>query len=369
MAVKSVRSLDLRPPRPGFRPPNPPRLGGTVLRRLVFLPPVLGGRGGVLSSRIGRPGERKIERRNTRRHGFTLLESIIALVIAGIIAFALAMSLSVALQAQSASTRRQEDNGEVRAIFGALTRDLTAAYGSMNNPASVFIAGGGQGSQSALPNGPGLLTLTTLSHRIQADALTGNDMTAQPPAPMQPQSDCALVRYDLDTTTGRLTRMESAIPNPQAVGQTTPDPANVLSNRVLTLQIRCWDPSMQSWRDYWDFEQQNQSQSQSGSASGTSNQNSTNNQNSPTSNNGTGDSTLPSAVEVTLALRRADGTPATYTTLIPIAAPQPQPNETLSTTTGSSTTGSSPTGNTTAGNSTTGSSTPTTTTGSSGGMP
>src|SRR5581483_410100 len=127
------------------------------------------------------------QRGRKQARGFTLVEALIALVIFGLITFALSMSISVALRAQTVSTERQQDTGEVRAIFGQLNRDLNAASGSLNNPASAFIAGGSQGGRNA--TGSGLLTLTTLSHRIEADDLAGGNpvTTAAPP----PQSDCA----------------------------------------------------------------------------------------------------------------------------------------------------------------------------------
>lgn len=264
------------------------------------------------------------QRERKRARGFTLVEALIALVIFGLITFALSMSISVALRAQSVSTERQQDTGEVRAVFGQLNRDLNAAFGSLNSPASAFIAGGNQGGRNA--TGSGLLTLTTLSHRIEADDLAGGNpvTTAAPP----PQSDCALVRYDLDPATGTLARLESAVPNPQAVSQPSASPANVLSQRVLALNLRFWDTTNKTWRADWDFEQQNQPQ-----------QTAANPQTGQTDQSGaagstTGDSMLPGAVEVTLALRKSDGTPAIYTTLIPIAAPQPQPRPTTAPTNG-----------------------------------
>lgn len=270
-------------------------------------------------------------RAHRQARGFTLVEALIALVIFGLITFALSMSISVALRAQSVSTQRQQDTGEVRAIFGQLGRDLNAAFGSLNSPASVFIAGGSQDGSNA--TGSGLLTLTTLSHRIEADDLAGgiSVAAAQPP---QPQSDCALVRYDLDPATGTLARLESVVPDPQAVSQPSDSPANVLSQRVLAFNLRFWDTTNKTWRTDWDFEQQNQPQqtatnTQTGQAGQTDQ--------SGAADSATGDSLLPGAVEVTLALRKSDGTPAIYTTLIPIAAPQPQPRPTTAPTNGAAT--------------------------------
>ncbi|HZO87603.1 MAG TPA: prepilin-type N-terminal cleavage/methylation domain-containing protein [Chthonomonadaceae bacterium] len=268
----------------------------------------------------------RIRRRGKERPGFTLLEVIVALVIFGVISFATGLALSVALRAHTASTQRQEDQEEASALFATLSRDLTAAYGSLNDPDSVFIAGGGQGPRAA---GGSLLLLTTLSHRIEAEANPAGG--AQDESAALPQSDCALVRYDLDANTGTLLRVENAVPNPQVVMQATPSPTNILSRRVLALNLRFWDANARAWRSDWDFEQPNQAAGQpttQGSApSGQEDANGT----APSggtgqADSGTGDSALPGAVEVSLALRRTDGTPATYTTLIPIAAPQPMPH-------------------------------------------
>jgi prepilin-type N-terminal cleavage/methylation domain-containing protein len=274
-------------------------------------------------------------RRGRRRsaHGFTLIEAVIALVIFGIISVTLAMSLAIALRAQSAATERQQENGAVRVIFDALTRDVSCAYGSLNNPASLFVSSGGQ-SGGAASSGANLLTLTTLTHRIQLDpsGTTGSPAVGLGAslgvqgASAPPQSDCALVSYNLDTTTGTLTRMESPIPNLQAAAAPSTSPANILADRVLALDLQFWDTNAQSWRSDWDFEQQNQAQSQSnpmaagaGGAAGATGSGAT------TPGSGTGDSVLPAAVQVTLVLQKSDGMPVTYTTLIPVTAQQPQP--------------------------------------------
>src|SRR5262245_18590019 len=81
--------------------------------------------------------------------GFTLMEALVALIIFGIITSAVSLSLSAAMNAHRISTERQEETGSVRALFGALTRDIQAAIASPNDPNSVFMAGTGQNSTNS----------------------------------------------------------------------------------------------------------------------------------------------------------------------------------------------------------------------------
>jgi prepilin-type N-terminal cleavage/methylation domain-containing protein len=295
-----------------------------------------------------------------RRSGFTLVEVMVALIIFAILTLALSMTLSSALHTQAELQEHQEQAGSVRAIFDLLTRDLQGAHASLNDPNSVFIAGATQGQTN--PGGSGLLTLTSLTQRIESEALAAAQMSAGQSAgsgsatssagQSMPQWDSALVRYDLDTQSGTLRRIVSAVPNLQTMGGVSrSDTKSVLAENIVSLTLRYWDSSQQTWREDWDFEQQNQSASSGQNTTGqqTSNgQNTTGQQtgtgqqttgqtNTP-ANGGTGgqtgnsagntsangDSVLPTAVEVTLVLRSKDGTPATYITTIPVIAPQPQ---------------------------------------------
>jgi prepilin-type N-terminal cleavage/methylation domain-containing protein len=272
---------------------------------------------------LSQPFRARLRRRS--RCGFTLMEALVALVIFGVITFALSMALSAALLAQSVSQRRQEENGTVRAVFDRITRDLQAAYASSNSSASLFMANSGQSGSPGMPSASGgLLTLSTLSHRIQADDpnATSPGSSAQTNMPGTPQSDMGLVQYSLDSQTGMLSRTVSTVPNLQLLTQTQSGPETVLATHVQALTLRFWDANAKSWREDWDYEQQNQSQSSS-SGSGSS---SPGNSSSSSSGGGAGDANLPGAVEVTLVIRKQDGSTATFTTVVPVIVPQPQTN-------------------------------------------
>jgi len=281
---------------------------------------------------------RDYSRNRRSRAGFTLIEALIALVMFGLITMSLAMALSAAMKAQQVSARKQDDAGTARAVFGTMTRDIEAAYGSMNSPASVFITGGasgGGGGGSTIQTSPGLLLFSTLSHRIQ----DGRDMSQGPVGGMPtaaqsalssdtpPQSDMALVRYNLDSATGMLTRTAISVPYAQDLDQQTPGPAVTLAQHVVSLTFRYWDFNQQNWRDSWDYEQQNQqgvTPTSAGTSSATPASGATGSSASSQANQSTtGDATLPGAVEVTLVVMRENGTTANYMTTIPIVAPQP----------------------------------------------
>ncbi len=271
-----------------------------------------------------------------------------AMIIFGIITLALSMALAESLRAQGALQAEQEHSARLRAVFDLMTRDIQAAYGTLNSPSSVFVGGGVSSGTSSNPQSsvaPGsLLTLSSLSHHLVADELT--DPTANPNAQSQsagngpatglegPQWDGNVVRYDLDTQSGTLRRTVSPIPNLQLLTpQSDPGVQTIVTDHVVSLTLRYWDGTQQTWRDNWDYEQQNQAPTtpQTGAAagaapSGASGQAST--ANTQTSSTSTGDTYLPSAVELTLVLRGNDGTPLTYVTLIPVVAPQPETNAT-----------------------------------------
>lgn len=277
------------------------------------------------------------------RGGFTLVEALISLVIFSIISFALALALSAAMRSYEVATNRQESAGAVRAVFGALQRDLQAAYASAGNTSALFVSGASGSSPGMSGQGTNsLLTLTTLSQRIQASGVFASDtgdstqaMNTQAAASVTPQSVCALVRYDLNSQAGTLARTVSDVPNTQAIAQPDTSLSAILANNVVSLTLRFWDSNQQTWRTDWDFEQQNQPQSQSGTGTQANGQTGTQtNQNSQTGQSGTnstgsGDTTLPTSVEVTLVVMGPDKKPVTHTTTIPIVTPQPQPQKTV----------------------------------------
>lgn len=330
-----------------------------------------------MAAKTGQPN------RSRPHHGFTLLETLVAMVIFGIITVSLSLAFSVALQSQQTNTTRFEESGSVRIVMDTLTRDIEQAYASAQNPACVFIAGSDQGGAANSSNiSSGLLTLTTRSNRINAPyAADPNDPNSQngQSGPTlgnttqdnndttPPQSDPALVRYDLDPQSGVLQRTVFAIPNLQYLSQNASGgPETVLANNIVSLTLRFWDTSQQNWRTDWDYEQQNQPSSPvtaaaatttgtgataagtaggtqgttpaSGSAaggtatagSGTTGQTGvsagTSNTQTTSASGGTvsGDPALPGAVEITLVLKRSDGSLAHYQTVVPIQANLPQ---------------------------------------------
>ena len=153
--------------------------------------------------------------------------------------------------------------------------------------------------------------------------------------------------------------MAQPIPYLQTLQQATPSPDNVLASNIISLQLQYWDPTQQNWRDSWDFEQPNLPPSATaattlnlpiasdttatangaGSADsvgrrsqchgnigrngkrGRREQAATAASSSNSASTGSSDLNLPSAVQITLVIRKRDGTPGTYTTILPIVAP------------------------------------------------
>ena len=292
------------------------------------------------------------------KRGFSLLEVLVALVIFGIITLALSGAMTAGLRGRVLAEQRQEDSESTRGVFSILGRDLQSAYGSMYDPNSLFMTGGSGGSSGQSSSSGALLTLSTQSHRITTTD-SGVDPTvdtgqagsspfssAQSGGNDPPQQSVALVRYDLNPQAGTLSRHEQLVPNAQTIQQATPDPQEIIANNIVSLKIQLWDPNTQSWRDSWDFEQPNlpapdtaastmgfpapaASSNTASATSGTSGTSATSatpaNPNLPSaSSTGTGDVGLPSAVQIMLTIRKANGTPGTYTTILPIASPRVQ---------------------------------------------
>jgi prepilin-type N-terminal cleavage/methylation domain-containing protein len=270
-----------------------------------------------------------------QRQGFTLIEALVALIIFGIITAALGVALSTSIRAEITLQSHQQDAEVARAVFHFLQQDLEAAFPAANNAASLFV-GNGAPSSVQLPNS--LLYLSTLTGRIQtadpnldpvlamnANVMSNNTNATAATNSWTPQWDCALVRYWLDSTTGELHRTVVNVPNLQLFAQTNPNVPDVIADKVLSMQLQFWDPSQQTWRDSWDFEQPNWQQQmqqltqQSGQGQSGQSQNATTTTNSAT----TGDMQLPSAVQVTLVIQGSDGNPDTFITTIPIEVQQP----------------------------------------------
>lgn len=296
-----------------------------------------------------------------------MLEVMVALVIFGIITIALSNAMSAAMRARLLAEQRQDDSATVRAVFGILGRDLQSAYGSVYDPNSIFVTGGGGSGNSQSTAAVGsLLTMASLSHRLSTtdqnvdpsvDPTTvslgsvGNAQGSNDP----PQSPIALIRYDFDPQTGVLSRVAQAIPYLQSLQQATPGPDDVLASNIISLQLQYWDPAQQNWRDNWDYEQPNLPPSAtaattlnlplasdttttaggagaptasvadpnatgasgaSGSAAGGAAANA-----AQSASTGSSDLSLPSAVQITLVIRKRDGTSGTFSTILPIVTP------------------------------------------------
>lgn len=276
--------------------------------------------------------------------GFTLLEALVAIIMLAAIMAALTLALSTALRAQQTAQAQQERMGTVRAVFALITRDVQAAFASNNNPACVFMAsppGAGNANTSTL------LTLTTLTHRIDSSDpnVNGNTSTANAPPSQNanadlPQADFALVRYAFDPVKGVLTRVVSAVPNLQTLMQSTPAPADTVAQNLQGVTLRFWDPKSADLARGVGFRAADQQGAQgqssqmgaSGSAGASANSGTTNN----SASSGSGDTSLPSAVEITVVLGSKGGPLASYTTTVPILTPQiPTDPNTASGTTGS----------------------------------
>jgi Tfp pilus assembly protein PilV len=266
-----------------------------------------------------------------KRRGFSLLEALLALVIFTLISFAISLALSAVFQAQKSAQRREDEASTVRAVFGFLSRDLSAAFISTKNPACVFVGNGAVGGGGGQRASNSLLTLTTLTHRIEMETgsatgsnlLNANNANGSNSAGMAlPQADFMLVRYDHDPNSGMLYRTTSTVPNLEVIQQATPTPQSLLADRVVDVTLRFWDSEQQTWRTDWDYQQVNQAQpdtAQDPTQTGTDTGTDTGTQ----ASTATGDTLLPSAVEITLTISRRDGTTTVFATTLPIVAPSP----------------------------------------------
>lgn len=259
-----------------------------------------------------------------KQQGFTLIEVIVALTMFGVIMTAVTFAVSAVLQASQRSQQRLNASTDARGLLSFLGHDLQAAFASTQNPSSVFIGNGGDGANNSIGN-MGVLTLATSLHRIDAPELddTGSS-TAQPASPngqgmSPPQSDVEMIRYDFDPETKVVSRQHSGVPNLKLLAQQTSLPETVIARNVLEFRLRFWDAESRQWRQSWDFQQANQKTEGAGASGQGNGGNNSKSNNSETK----GDDMLPSAVEITITIRQSDGSPSTYTTVIPIHATQP----------------------------------------------
>ncbi len=277
--------------------------------------------------------------RTTRsRSAYTLLEVILALTLFGIIMSAMALAVSAGLRAFTISSVRQQETMDIRGVFHFLNQDLQATFASGGNPASLFVGNGGLSGGTSGTSG--ILTFTTLSHRITglglSDASASTMLASASGSGAQansslPQSDVELVRYEFDAVKGTLSRITVAVPNISLVGKSQATPETQIAQHVESINLRFWDNVNRNWRSNWDYQQRNRpqpSQDQQGPQGGGANGEQGGNQggNSGSSNQATGDRSPPSAVEVTVTMRRGDGSLSNLVTTIPILAPKPVTN-------------------------------------------
>lgn len=287
---------------------------------------------------------RPLRKYTARTRGFSLLEALLALVILTLITFAISLALSAMFQAQKSVQRREDESSTVRAVFGFLTRDLSAAFISSKNPISVFVGNGSVGGAAGQRSSSSLLTLTTLSHRIemesgsQAGGTLLNANNANSDGAALPQADFMLVRYDHDPSSGMLYRTTSMVPNLEALQQATPTPQSLLADRVIGLTLRFWDAEQRTWRPEWDYEQQNQAQQSQTPQGGAQDPTQAGTDTSAQASTATGDTQFPAAAEITLTISRKDGTTATFITTVPIVAPSPSTYQSQQSTTGTGST-------------------------------
>jgi hypothetical protein len=126
-----------------------------------------------------------------------------------------------------------------------------------------------------------------------------------------------MVRYDFDPQAKTLARTVVGVPSLDALQQAATDPDTVIATHIDDISLRFWDATQQTWRTDWDYEQQNQQQAAAG-ATGATGAAAGGTAAAPATSTATGDTMLPSQVEVTVTIRHQDNTTATYTSTIQI---------------------------------------------------
>lgn len=130
------------------------------------------------------------------RHGFTLLEAIIALMLTAVVVAGVSLALRTGLEASDRIRERSDAHAEARAALEVITTDLRAAYLSGVNLEETYFTGK---QPNAVSTGNSFLRFTTLSYR------RGRGSTA---ATSEPRSDTLQVEYSLE-------------PSPQGEGPST----------------------------------------------------------------------------------------------------------------------------------------------------
>src|SRR5690348_5894604 len=84
--------------------------------------------GGKSRSPAAHPHTHTPPHQRFRRRGFTLLEALVALVLAAVVIAGVAMALRTGLDASDRIRERADAHGEARAALGVLAADVSAAF-------------------------------------------------------------------------------------------------------------------------------------------------------------------------------------------------------------------------------------------------
>jgi prepilin-type N-terminal cleavage/methylation domain-containing protein len=157
------------------------------------------------------------------RRGFTLLEALITLVLAGIVTAGVALALRTGLDASERMRERAEAHDEARGALDVLTADFSAAYLSAANTEETLFVGD---APEGVPPGQPFLSLTTLSYRSGRPS-AGREMA---------RSDAVRVEYSLEPSKdgspgARLVRRERWLTG------TEPGEPEVVCERVAGLAL------------------------------------------------------------------------------------------------------------------------------------
>ncbi len=234
-----------------------------------------------------------------RRGGFTLIEVLIASSLLAVIGLAIAETLRAARDTDRRFLVRSERRAQEHAIFARLERDLRALM-----PPGGTYAAGLVGEQN--PRQGGMEMLSKPTEESNADTEAARTNSAAPPYNERDRITISVIpggkrfgtswpagsgaiesvvwEIDDDPTTPErgLVRRPTTIREP--VTGAPPEPVEVVCAEACGLQLRYFDGT--NWQDTWDSSSQN---------------------------------LIPQAIEITVAVRGADGT---IRRLMDVVAPQ-----------------------------------------------
>lgn len=172
---------------------------------------------------------------STNRHGFTLVEVLLASMLSTLVITGAFFSLSVMLKAFSARQGSGQATETAALIFERIRQDLESVYLSPNSDMTRFVG------------------MDEQSEQFDADNLTFVSMVNDPTALGQGTSDLAEVQYyiDLDDSTperGLLRRFDATPDQDPFTGGTVA----LLGPRVVMLNITYFDGQL--WMPEWDSE-------------------------------------------------------------------------------------------------------------------